>query len=340
MKNQISINSLKPFMNIDGLKANDIVERKQYTSDIKVMPDEERTIVARLSTIDVDGDSDVVIPSGADLKRFMLNPIIHKNHDYKVESVIGKAVEIGVDDFGIVAKIKFAETPAAEDVWQLVKNQFVRCNSIGFVIKECVYRGTKEFNDFVSKSVVKIADTCTRIITKYELLESSVVSVPSNPTALIQAISLKSIHLSDKTIAELDLPKVIVVDKGIEVISTPEIPEIPEIPEVVAEIAPVIAPEIPEIPEVPIVEAQAVVPVAVEAVDNVEAPIIADPVVDVAPVVEPVEPARSISVVSAPSSEPKRSITLIRSLKVVRKGDVDAKGEARRIILAKKGKVI
>jgi len=48
-----------------------------------------------------------------------------------------------------------------------------------------------------------------RIITKWELLENSIVSIPANPLALIQAISAKSIVLSDKTIKELDLDKVI-----------------------------------------------------------------------------------------------------------------------------------
>jgi len=335
LKQKFASESLRPFIDMDGLKGDEIVERKQYVGEIKVMADEEKTIVARISTISVDGDADIVLPNGADLTRFIKNPVIHADHSYKVEDVIGKAIEIGVDEVGIVAKIKFADTPRANDAWQLVKGGFVKANSIGFIIKEAVYKGSAEFNGLVNKMGLKVADTCSRIITKFELLESSIVSVPCNPDALMMAISAKSLELSAKTIEMLDLPKVIIVEeKDIVVVSKPE----------VAEVAPVT----PEAPEVPVVEAQAVVPV-VDApavpVDAPEAPIVAEPVVavvpDVAPVVEPAEsaePARSISIVSTP--EPARSITLIRSLKVVRNGDVDAKAEARKIILAKKGKVI
>ena len=158
MKLKFNSESLRPFIDMVGLKGDEIVERKQYVGDIVVMPDEEKTIVARISTTAVDGDEDVVMPKGADLKRFMSNPVIHADHSYKVEDVIGKAIEIGVDDVGIIAKIKFADTPRANDAWQLIKGGFIRANSIGFIIKEAVYRGTKEFNSFIEKSGIKVTD--------------------------------------------------------------------------------------------------------------------------------------------------------------------------------------
>jgi len=40
------------------------------------------------------------------------------------------------------------------------------------------------------------------------------------------------------------------------------------------------------------------------------------------------------------NDKPERHITVIRSLKLVRKGDVDAKGIAEKIVMAKKGKIV
>ena len=140
-------------------------------------------------------------------------------------------------------------------------------------------------------------------------------------------------ELSAKTIEMLDLPKVVVIDKGIEVISKPEVAEVveeAEVVEVVEEVA---------VEEVPVIEAQDVVPVVAEVA---EAPVVAEvAVVEDKPTeptepAEPAEPTRSIAIVSKP-----RSIQVIsRSIKVIRKGDIDVKAEAKKIILAKKGKIV
>jgi len=217
MKSKFTINSLKPFMDVEGLKGDEVVERKQFIADIKMQADEERTVIAKITTMDCDADGDCIVPDGVDLKRFMSNPIIHINHSYKVEDVVGKATELAINEKGITAKIKFAETPRAEDCWSLLKGGFVRANSIGFIIKEAYHRGTEEFTKYITEKKLKIDDNARRLITKWELLENSIVSLPCNPMALMQAVSAKSINLSDKTIKELDLDKVVIEEVKPEV---------------------------------------------------------------------------------------------------------------------------
>ena len=212
-KKKFNSESLRPFIDMDGLKGDEVVERKQYVSEIKVMEDEEMTVVAKISTTAIDADGDIVDPSGAILTRFLKNPVIHADHSYKVEDVIGKATELSVTQDGITAKIKFANvTQRARDCWELVKAGYVRANSIGFIALKGVIRGTKEFDEYVKGVSYKVDAGCNRIITSFELLESSVVSIPANPLALMQAISAKSINLSPETITALDLKIIPVID--------------------------------------------------------------------------------------------------------------------------------
>ena len=63
MKNQFNVGSIKQFIDVAGLDEKDEILRKQYAGDIKIMPDEERTVVARISSVNVDAEGDVIDPS-------------------------------------------------------------------------------------------------------------------------------------------------------------------------------------------------------------------------------------------------------------------------------------
>ena len=129
MKDKILVSSLKPYMDIEGLDVGIEVERKRFSSKISIDPSEDKTCVATISTMDEDADGDVIIPTGADLKRFTKNPVIMYAHNYSGKPV-AKAVALSVSNEGIVAKLKFADTTEANDVWSLIKGGFLNANSI------------------------------------------------------------------------------------------------------------------------------------------------------------------------------------------------------------------
>jgi HK97 family phage prohead protease len=212
MKELVKISSLRPFINAAGLDDTEEVIRKRISSKISISADEEKTCVANISTPDCDSDCDSIMAVGADLKRFMLNPVVLWSHDYSSKP-IAKVVGLSVSEEGLVAKMKFADTEDANEVWSLVKDGFIKTCSIGFIIKERFIKGTEEFNSYVKENKIKVKENVQRIITKFELIENSFVAIPANPMALVQAISEKSITLSDKTLKEFDLPKVVVVEK-------------------------------------------------------------------------------------------------------------------------------
>lgn len=227
MQKTFKVSSLSKFIDTNGIDPNADVLRKGYAYQIRVLPEEERTVVAKISTVDVDMDGDIVWAKGCRLDRFKTNSVIFADHSYKIEDVVGKATEISIEDEGITAKIVFSDaTQRARDAWELVKGGFVRANSIGFVVNKFVAKGTEAFKKFATENSIKVTDACKRIITDFELVESSICSIPCNPSALMQAISAKSINLGDKTLIALELDKFKGVDvepKAAEVIEAEQV---------------------------------------------------------------------------------------------------------------------
>lgn len=147
--------------------------RKTFPFQRKTIDAEAGIYEAIISTEEVDRDGDVVRAAGADLTQYLLNPVVLAGHDYRnLDSVVGKALEVTVvSGQGIKARFQFAPAevnPKAELVRRLWASEFVNATSIGFIPKEAKPRENGNGYEFTS----------------WELLEFSVVSVPSNQSAL------------------------------------------------------------------------------------------------------------------------------------------------------------
>lgn len=170
---------------------------KQYIAKIET-DDDERTVTAIISTDTIDRDNEVMKPNGADLENFMKNPVVLWAHNY-AEPAIGKALWVTKTRKNIKAKTKFAETPRAEEVYQLYKGGFLKAFSVGFIPTESHKPEPKEIEKRPELS------TARNIIDKWELLEFSAVPVPANPEALATAVKTKEIAVSKELRDELGL---------------------------------------------------------------------------------------------------------------------------------------
>ena len=108
-----------------------------------------------------------------DKRNFNKNPVVLWAHKYDIPP-IGKALWTKEDAGGILSKVKFANTPFAQEIFQLYKEGFLKAFSVGFLPK-----------DYVDGDGEKKA---SRTYTNWELLEYSAVPVPANPEALSLAI--------------------------------------------------------------------------------------------------------------------------------------------------------
>lgn len=144
-------------------------------SDISVKAIGENEIEIIGSTSAQDRDGEVIDPKGWDLKNYKKNPVILPAHDYS-QPAIGRATKVKLEDGKLKFKIEFppeGDNPVADIYRKLYKGGFMNASSVGFI--------PTEWKDGDGKK-----EPYRRYL-KQELLELSLVSVPSNPTALVSA---------------------------------------------------------------------------------------------------------------------------------------------------------
>ena len=145
----------------------------------------EGTRVIRFIASDETADrmGDIIKVDGWELGNFVKNPVIlwgHKGHEFP----IGKGVpSIGTKADGAPAlfmDIEFAtaeQNPEAETVYQLAKGGFLNAVSVGFI--------PKEITEVADDQRLELGlGMWGQLITKAELLELSVCSVPMNANAI------------------------------------------------------------------------------------------------------------------------------------------------------------
>lgn len=145
---------------------------------------DERTLRFTISTGCVDRDQDCVAVKGWQLDNFTKNPVVLWSHRAD-ELPIGKVLDIGTDATRLHAAVRFlgagygAASDLAETCFRMAQDGYLNATSVGFRPLEWDFtedeeRGANDWFpgiDFHSQ----------------ELVELSLVSVPANPEALIEA---------------------------------------------------------------------------------------------------------------------------------------------------------
>lgn len=122
------------------------------------------------------------IAAGAwDLTRYLANPVVLLDHEHELESVVGYASDVRVEDGKLLARVTFVSAdanPRAEMARKLIMEGALRAMSVGFYPSE----------------VTLVADA--PVVTKAELRELSIVPVPSDPDALCESARLALVQLA------------------------------------------------------------------------------------------------------------------------------------------------
>ena len=186
---------------VQEAKTGFVPVRKVADSICKVseINEDERTVTAVISTATVDRDREVLVPSGADLDNYLKNPVVPWSHNSS-DPPIGKAIWVKRSHLRLTAKVKFALTERAEEVWQLFKGGFLQAFSVGFMPKEQPSPPTTE--EIIKNPAWAGARNMYR---KWELLEFSPVTVPANPEALMLAYKNGSLKVCKGTMDMLEV---------------------------------------------------------------------------------------------------------------------------------------
>ena len=158
---------------------SNIAVRKQFVpEDIKSIDEETRKVRFVISTQAVDRDKDTINPKGFELGNYKKNPVVLFAHDNS-KPPIAKASDIKVEGGKLKATAEFMDKDLFEFsdmIFRMIKGGFIKATSVGFLPTEF------EFADQEDKSRQGGVD-----FMKQELLEFSIVPVPSNPEALLEA---------------------------------------------------------------------------------------------------------------------------------------------------------
>lgn len=147
------------------------IERRQIATQVEVLSD--RVIRFRASTNKTDRHGTIVVPAGIRLENYLQNPVFVWAHAEEIapqpEDVLGRTVNLERSETGLVVDVEFAPAELnakAEQCLQMVRARYLNAISIAF--------GKLRSHE---ENGVKIYD-------ETDLLEISLVIVPSNPEAL------------------------------------------------------------------------------------------------------------------------------------------------------------
>lgn len=148
----------------------EMFESESYISKMqeikKVETDEDYKFKVVVTSEAVDRDWEIIRADGIDTSKYMTNPVVLVNHEYKVESIVWKTLLLYKENGKTIAEWVFAKWVEKAELIRALYNQWmIKTVSIWFIPTK------RNVND-------------GRIIEKSEMLEFSFVAVPANPEAL------------------------------------------------------------------------------------------------------------------------------------------------------------
>ncbi len=150
--------------------------QKIITTRVKEVPAKERVLEFIGTTEIPDRDGEVIKADAWQVDRYIKNPVVQWAHQYD-KPPIGKTLSIRQNKKKeTIFEIEFASSETyefADTIYKLCREGYLNATSVGFIPIE--YEKGKKESD------------ASRIFTKVELLEISIVPVPSNPEALVTA---------------------------------------------------------------------------------------------------------------------------------------------------------
>jgi len=155
------------------------MEKALLSCIIKKNADETYTFIGSDETLDRDGE--IIKVDGWQLGNYKKNPVILWGHNHAIPA-IGKAEKVYKEDGKLKFKVRFARKGTydlADTIRSLVDDGILKSVSVGYNPLERDYPSDNE------KGKPRV------VTTKAELYELSIVNVPANQNALLEAMKMK-----------------------------------------------------------------------------------------------------------------------------------------------------
>lgn len=151
---------------------------KDFAPEITPDSGESRIVQFVISTGAVDRDGDTIDPQGWDLTTFQKSGAVLWGHDAS-QLPIAESLATWVEGDKLKARCRFPTKDVyafSDTVYQLIKQNVLRCTSVGFKPLQWVETDREQDGFFPGLD-----------FKKQSLIEFSIVSVPANPEALVEA---------------------------------------------------------------------------------------------------------------------------------------------------------
>jgi HK97 family phage prohead protease len=152
--------------------------KRNIDTELRKIDEDSRTIEFVISTEKKDAHGTIIPNSAWDLERYNKNGIVlyqHSMHTSETDDVIGKAT-VRAEEGKLIATVEFEPkelNEVADKVFRKIKFGSLKATSVGFIAKSAHW-GEKD----------KSEDEDVLYFDQVELLEFSIVKVPSNPDAV------------------------------------------------------------------------------------------------------------------------------------------------------------
>lgn len=178
-----------------------MIDKYFLAAHTKGKNEEAREIYALASQGIVDRDKEIIRWNAwvGGLTDFLKHPILLVGHNYGALWV-ARVTSIDPRRDGLVFTAKFATTPEAEEAWTLIKETDTAAFSVGFKPIDSQMIAVRNLDPAERASALRLGMAEAeqiRVYTRVKLLEISLVSVPSCPTALLQAWKSKAIKTEE-----------------------------------------------------------------------------------------------------------------------------------------------
>lgn len=174
-----------------------VVEKNALINDLATDPEQYIEVSGYASRMYLDGnfvvdaDGENVNTFGFDLKR-LKNGTLPLLFNHQQDKPVGKVLEATYDKDGLLVKAKLFKYPGdnlTNFVYHSVKNEVITAFSVGILVKD-FDMVTQDGEDYLQLS-------------QSEVIEISLVAVPSNAEALFRVTNLKSVDGTEKTVTLL-----------------------------------------------------------------------------------------------------------------------------------------
>lgn len=167
---------------------------KKSIFNVKAEELEERTVRFKVSSEVVDRDGDILIAKGCDFTNFAKNPQFLAFHNYH-EYPLGIPKNWGIEGDAVYCDVYF---PTLKELATDAEQASEKAKLVDFTY-HCYKTGMLNAVSvgFIPKDAVPNKETGGSLISEWELLEFSAVSVPANQDAVAQAVKSFGIDEND-----------------------------------------------------------------------------------------------------------------------------------------------